>query len=286
MNALWLMVTLSQPVEVYTVDLARAVLATPEGKVLAAALESERRAIQTQLQQKEAEVLALAEKDRQGYLAQLEAHLAAANAAEAQLEATQEARLAPLLAQLKKARPTPPGTLFLWVQDHLTLGRPGCDRSSWWVTSNKNLDKNPACQVTQVFEVELARVFQESRLGRHKSIQLTGLETQLQAELDAEKARLAQLEARQDPGAQNARRRLDKLYQRHQDRIKRAEAAAEQELWGKVEAELERLEQRYPGNLWVEKGGAEIPLPRCDGTSYLAAALDGETTKKPQCANK
>lgn len=298
--ALTLMAATS-PMEVYTVDLGRAVLQTPEGKSIAGELSKRHRESEAEIRKREDLVASrrsrLAPED---YTAEVERLQRSIEAAERSLAAEQDELLAPQLERMRglmsDGEAKAGGAIRIVAQTDAPFvgASKACDLTTWLARAAKagRVEKSPprddACRFRHFFYVRFDDVITQMKSAQKAMARLDQVKERYQSELDMWQKQLREVAAKADEtkdpkwSREHTRlaREIEQKYGRLQEKLEREELAAQSELYGRIEATLGRIAAQVEQVGFVERlDGAKVSLsPRCEISSWTAALLNGDAT--------
>ncbi len=283
---------------VYQVDLRQAVLQLRRGRQVKATLERIQRFEEQQVRRMEA---ALVEDQPQltssAYRQRFEAIQRRIDAAARKLEDEQVKLLEPILTDLRAVITDVQSkqVVVLEVGAESPLGlEPECDRTKALVAATKSAARparqrafgapTAACRFDGLLFVDFDRVVQALPAGQAAVARLDALQKKRQAELEAHKKRLVEVERQArvtgDPRwreeVDQRSRQLDETFRKYQLEIQRAERDSQSALYDRVERALVAFRAKNRGLLFVEYDDDRPARDRsCEVTEWVAARVEG-----------
>ncbi len=287
--------------EVYTVDLGRAILATPAGKSISAELSKLHRAEEAEI--RKAEDALASRRDRiapKDYAAEVERLQQRIAGAEKRLGAKQDELLAPQLermrAFLKLGEKRAKGEIRIVAKTDAPFVAPPkpCDATAWLTEAAKAgavkapPKRSPACRFSHFLYVDFDEVLKQTRDAKGAMAELDATKEKYQSELDLWQKQLAELDAKAnetgDPKWRREHTRLarevEEKYGRLQQQLAEKELKAQSRLYGEIEATLVRIAAQVKGIAFVERlSGSTLSLePRCEVSEWVAGLVDEHAT--------
>ena len=288
----------TRPVVAYSVDLQRAVLATPAGRRVRAEIRRRRAAEERRIRGLEKVLESQrAELAPQVYRERFEQIQAAIAAAESRLNDAQDELLAPVLSELRALIRSAEGDqkVFFESSREAPVGLDSaCDRTTSIVKAylrNKRNAKpelgpaNDACRFRGFLFVDFDRVISGLPQSRAAVARLEELRSKRQADIEQQKKRLETLKERaQSTGDARWReeidhraRQLDESFSSYQREIKQAEAETQNALYDRVERALKKVLGRKEGLLFVEYFGDRPKRARsCEVSAWTSQWMTGQ----------
>ena len=284
-------------VYVYTVDMRRAVLATPAGRKVKATINRQRKSEERKIRDREQRLV-----DERAGLTKAEYHKRFTaiqddiRAAEGRLEAEQDRLLGPILDRLGEliTASQSGGVVVVTLSEAAPLELDSrCDRTvplikAYLAEGGGKFDlgrRDSVCRVTGLLLVSVDKVVERLPDTRAALARLDSLKDKRQNEIEMQRRRLTELEARARSDRRFAeevrerRRQLDETFTSYQEELRRAEARTRDALRGRVERALARAKARAKGALFVEYFGPRPSWSRaCEVSDWVRAWTETRTT--------
>lgn len=285
---------------VLVVDLAKAVLETPEGREAQKKLRRAHRERQVGVRNDEA---ALMRKKKRITAKQFEADLKKIQErikkSEKQLTQMQDRLLEPILNKMRKTlraeERAQPGLKIIELTEHPVLALPKACNVTDWVNGaygakqprKLKIPKAPACSASHFVYVNFDQVIKRSKRGQDEARKLDSLQKKHQEDLDRRRRMLRDLKSKsdQDPAKwreeyRRFKKETDMIYKRHQEEIRARGRLAEDKLFKSLDRLVEQTSRKLKNAVFVELIEAKQArlTPNCDATDAFVPIFDGKAS--------